>query len=317
MDLEMNCREVDFPQGSEKGIGKVYECFPYETLEFEDIESLKKILERALIEENEDLRLDFSENESIGYTHMLYKFSLMRKRERCASVRVAAEGRRLLSVVIVLSRGCDIKVGKEMRGFREERESRDEIDHAKGSSLPPGQTAITDFIIYRILGQPEVSLDKWKLRIFGEVEKELELSYDDLISLGTSKIRSDFHCVTGWSVREVELEGVPTRKLNELAMFKDSAKWVYAYSEDGYTAPIPIEDFLAEGSMIALKMNGKPLSKEQGFPARLFIPHLYGWKGAKWINALELRREYRDGYWEALGYHERGNVWKEERFKRR
>ena len=70
-----------------------------------------------------------------------------------------------------------------------------------------------------------------------------------------------------------------------------------------------------EDSIVALKMNGKPLSPEQGFPARPFMPHLYGWKSAKWLTKIEFIPDYRDGYWEAYGYHERGDVYEEERFK--
>jgi DMSO/TMAO reductase YedYZ molybdopterin-dependent catalytic subunit len=87
------------------------------------------------------------------------------------------------------------------------------------------------------------------------------------------------------------------------------------HCEDGYTAPVPLEDAMVENSLISFKMNGKPISIEQGFPARPFIPHLYGWKSAKWLTQIEFISEYRDGYWEAYSYNERGNVWDEERFK--
>jgi DMSO/TMAO reductase YedYZ molybdopterin-dependent catalytic subunit len=84
---------------------------------------------------------------------------------------------------------------------------------------------------------------------------------------------------------------------------------------DGYTAPVPLEDAMVEDSLIALKMNGKPIPLQQGFPARPFIPHLYGWKSAKWLTDVEFLPQYEDGYWEMYGYHERGNVWDQERFK--
>ena len=85
---------------------------------------------------------------------------------------------------------------------------------------------------------------------------------------------------------------------------------------DGYTAPVPLEDALVEDSVLAFSMNGRPLSREQGFPARPFIPQLYGWKSAKYVNRMTLLPEYKDGYWEVYGYHQRANIWEEERFKR-
>jgi DMSO/TMAO reductase YedYZ molybdopterin-dependent catalytic subunit len=62
-------------------------------------------------------------------------------------------------------------------------------------------------------------------------------------------------------------------------------------------------------------MSGKPLDTLHGYPARLLFPHLYGWKSAKWISRVVFTDKYTDGYWEALGYHPRGRVEYEERFK--
>lgn len=128
-------------------------------------------------------------------------------------------------------------------------------------------------------------------------------------------IISDFHCVTGWSVKKVKWEGVPLRWLTLKAEVLSKAKWVYVYSLDGYTTIIPLEDFMNKDSLLVLRINDNVLSLEQGFPARIFIPHLYGWKGAKWVETIVFTDHYVDGYWETLGYHERGNVWNEERFK--
>lgn len=78
---------------------------------------------------------------------------------------------------------------------------------------------------------------------------------------------------------------------------------------------MPLEDAMVEDSIIAYRMNSKPIPIQQGFPVRPFIPQLYGWKSAKWLTEIEFLSEYQDGYWENFGYHERGNVWEEERFK--
>jgi len=122
-------------------------------------------------------------------------------------------------------------------------------------------------------------------------------------------------CVTSWSIERPLWEGVPIRYLADAAEVKPEAKWVMFHCYDGYTAPIPVEDALMEDSIVALKMNDRPLTAEQGFPARPFMPHLYGWKSAKWLAKIEFIPEYVDGYWEGYGYHERGDVDEEERFK--
>jgi len=121
--------------------------------------------------------------------------------------------------------------------------------------------------------------------------------------------------VTAWSIKDVIWEGIPFRELAKLAVVKPEAEWVMFHCADGYAAPIPLEDAMVCDSLIALKMNGNPIPREQGFPARPFIPHLYAWKSAKWLTKIEFLKDYKDGYWEAFSYHERGNVWEEERFK--
>ena len=122
-------------------------------------------------------------------------------------------------------------------------------------------------------------------------------------------------CVTKWSIKDVIWDGVAFREIAKLTGVKPEAKWVMFRCADGYTAPVPLEDAMVEDSIIAFQMNGRPIPWQQGFPARPFIPHLYGWKSAKWLNEIEFMPEYRDGYWEMYGYNERGDIWDEERFK--
>jgi|ECHnycMinimDraft_1075156.scaffolds.fasta_scaffold00205_10 DMSO/TMAO reductase YedYZ molybdopterin-dependent catalytic subunit len=181
--------------------------------------------------------------------------------------------------------------------------------------LPPHQRYLKKFIIYAALGIHEVDLKNYKLIIDGLVENKLELSYEDLEKMEHITYVKDFHCVTGWSIEDVKWEGIPLRVLAEKARVKRESKWIMFSCLDGYTAPIPIEDGLSEDSILVMKINDKPLTKEQGFPLRPFIPNLYGWKSAKWLNRITFLKDYEDGYWESYGYHERGNVWDEERFK--
>jgi DMSO/TMAO reductase YedYZ molybdopterin-dependent catalytic subunit len=171
------------------------------------------------------------------------------------------------------------------------------------------------FVIYAALGIPRVSADSWRLKIDGLVNNPLELTYDQLNSGEPFRYVRSAHCVTQWSIKDVEWEGVQMKKLVEPSGVLPSARWVMFHCVDGYTAPVPVEDALHEDSMVAFKINGKPLSAEQGFPARPFMPHLYLWKSAKWLNRIEFIEGYADGYWEMFGYHERANVWEEERFK--
>ncbi len=183
------------------------------------------------------------------------------------------------------------------------------------TTVPPGQSFARRWAIYAALGAPEIKLDSWRLTTKGLVEKELNLSFDDLQKLPQVKLTRSFNCVTSWSIKDVVWEGVAFRELARLTGVKPEAKWVMFHCADDYTAPVPLEDAMVQDSLITFRMNGKPIPTQQGFPARPFIPHLYGWKSAKWLTGIEFLAEYEDGYWENFGYHERGNIWDEERFK--
>ena len=181
--------------------------------------------------------------------------------------------------------------------------------------LPPGQVWGKKFVIYAAMGVQHIDPAKWRLEVTGLIKTPLTFGYDELMGLPMKSYSKSFHCVTSWSIEKPLWEGVPIKYLADAAEVKPEAKWVMFHCYDGYTAPIPVEDALMEDSIVALKMNGRPLSAEQGFPARPFMPHLYGWKSAKWLGKIEFIPEYVVGYWEGYGYHERGDVNEEERFK--
>ena len=66
---------------------------------------------------------------------------------------------------------------------------------------------------------------------------------------------------------------------------------------------------------MAILHDGEPIPAEHGGPARLIVPRLYAWKSAKWIAGVELIAQDRAGFWEANGYHMRGDPWPEERYR--
>ncbi len=170
-------------------------------------------------------------------------------------------------------------------------------------------------MIYAALGVPRIDSGQWKLKIDGLVASPQEYTYRQLASLPQSSLVRSFHCVTRWSIKDVAWEGILMRDLLAPAGVKPEAEWLMFHCAEGYSAPVPLEDAMKDDSILAFKLNGKPLSAEQGFPARPFIPGLYAWKSAKWVNRMELLDGYRDGYWETFGYHERAEIWEEERFK--
>ncbi len=88
---------------------------------------------------------------------------------------------------------------------------------------------------------------------------------------------------------------------------------VHGY-DDGWTTNLTIDDFLTEDALVAILHDGQPLTLEHGGPARLIVPRLYAWKSAKWVAGVELIEKDKPGFWEANGYHMRGDPWREERY---
>ncbi|MCL4341452.1 MAG: molybdopterin-dependent oxidoreductase [Candidatus Thermoplasmatota archaeon] len=188
------------------------------------------------------------------------------------------------------------------------------MDNQKIHVENPGQRYITNWIIYSAIDEPEIDREKWHLTVNGLVKKQISYGYRELQEMPQLKYTCDFNCVTAWSIKDVNWEGPSLRDLIMRSEPSDDADWVMFKCAEGYSTPIPLEYAMTDAAVIALKINGKELNTHQGFPARPFLPELYGWKSAKWLTEVELISGYKEGYWEKYGYHERGLVDKSERY---
>ncbi|UFJ39644.1 sulfite oxidase-like oxidoreductase [Brevibacillus humidisoli] len=181
--------------------------------------------------------------------------------------------------------------------------------------VPPNQKVTTGFPVLHYGDVPTYAdLSKWDFRIFGLVEKETTLTYEQLTSLPMTQVTNDIHCVTGWSKLDNLWEGVPVEEVVKLAGVKPEVKYVMLHAEQGWTANMPLEDFMRPGNLFAVKHNGEPLTPDHGYPLRFVVPHLYFWKSAKWVRGVEFLEKDKPGFWEKNGYHMYGDPWKEQRF---
>jgi DMSO/TMAO reductase YedYZ molybdopterin-dependent catalytic subunit len=180
--------------------------------------------------------------------------------------------------------------------------------------LPPGQRLVNNFPVLDLGIQPEVPLDKWELRIHGQVENPVTLTWEQFLALPQFKDVSDFHCVTTWSQYDMEWEGVSFLSLAELVKPKANATHVFFKSYDGYSTNNPLDVCMDDDVLIAHKWNGKPLTKEHGGPARVIVPKIYAWKGAKFIRDITFLDRDILGFWEVRGYSNTADPWKEDRF---
>ena len=123
------------------------------------------------------------------------------------------------------------------------------------------------------------------------------------------------HCVTTWSKFDMTFSGVAVDTLLAAARPLPSASYVLAFSHTGYTTNLPLADVTDAKAWVTWEVDGGPLPREHGGPARLLVPHLYFWKSAKWIAGLRLLDHDEQGFWERNGYHDRGDPWLEQRYQ--
>lgn len=180
--------------------------------------------------------------------------------------------------------------------------------------LPPGQKLTTGFPVLDLGVQPDIPLAGWKLTVNGLVEKPAALSWAEFNALPQVEDVSDFHCVTTWSKYDCRWSGVAFTTLYELVQPKPEAQFVYFASFDGYSTNVPLAQCLDDDVLVATHFDGAPLAREHGGPARVIIPKLYAWKGAKFVSGISFLAEDKLGFWELRGYSNTADPWKEERY---
>ena len=189
-------------------------------------------------------------------------------------------------------------------------------DARRAERIPPGQSRTRKWPVLDASGPPAIDPGTWRFRISGLTGKEVSWTWQEFLALPRTKVFADFHCVTRWSRLGNLWEGVSTRELiGRAGGARPDAHYVVVYGYDrGWTTNLPLADFLAEDSLVAILHDGESISTEHGGPARLIVPRLYAWKSAKWVAGVELMEQDRPGFWEKNGYHMRGDPWKQERY---
>jgi DMSO/TMAO reductase YedYZ molybdopterin-dependent catalytic subunit len=191
--------------------------------------------------------------------------------------------------------------------------------------LPPGQSLTERFPVLHYGPIPSFDAASWDFKVWGEVEKPLQLSWEQFNQLPRSRLVMDIHCVTRWSKFDTLWEGVSLQALIEKGLLKilPTAHYVLEHAEYGFTVNLPLEVVLAENFILATHFDGQPISVEHGYPLRGVIGAIpgrkdlkdtYFWKGAKWLRGLQFMKEDRPGFWEEAGYSNSADIWKEERF---
>jgi hypothetical protein len=173
-------------------------------------------------------------------------------------------------------------------------------------SLPPigggrrgkfGEFSVVNFL-------PCLHHHTWRFTIDGLVDRSVTFRWEDFLRLPRKVQVSDFHCVEGWSVFDITYEGLKLTDLLAISGIRPEAKYVKFYSADGqYADALSLEQALhMPDVMIAMLMDGEPIPRVLGGPARLVVPQMYAYKAVKWVNRIELIDKPYLGYWEFHGF---------------
>lgn len=176
--------------------------------------------------------------------------------------------------------------------------------HPLQDALPSGLVPSSGWRIYTVAAtMPRFDRPSWRLRIEGLVEQPVSLTYEDLLQLPRAEQVSDFHCVTGWSVKNVRWAGVRFGDLLATVRPHPSARVLsFVSAERPYADTLTLPQARLADAMLAYEMDGKPLRREHGAPARVVIPEMYGYKNVKWVERIVAGDHVEPGYWERRGY---------------
>jgi len=189
-------------------------------------------------------------------------------------------------------------------------------DAAQAARLPPGQHIPVNWPVLHYGRVPVFRPETWDLRVLGATENGLDRcwGWQEFAALPRSRVTADFHCVTKFSVKDIAWEGVPAAALLQAAPPAAAVTHVMVWADFGYSANVRIADFAADDTLFAAHCNGADLTPEHGYPVRLVVPSLYGWKSVKWVRAVEYMTRDRRGFWEERGYHNVADPWREQRY---
>lgn len=182
--------------------------------------------------------------------------------------------------------------------------------------IAPWRTPNEDFyLIHTAIAVPVITPEEYSLRIHGQVDRELTLTYEELANRQFTEAWITLNCVSnevgGDLIGNAWWSGVKISELLAEAGVKSGANAVLQTSADGWTCGTPLAALTDDrDAMLALGMNGEPLPVEHGFPVRMVVPGLYGFVSAtKWVVDLEVTNfDEFDAYWTSRGWSEQAPV---------
>lgn len=140
-----------------------------------------------------------------------------------------------------------------------------------------------------ITGHPvEVDVSSYRLEVSGKVDKQVSLSYEEILGLSPKVTGSPDLVCPGFFVDKAEWSGVPFKTILDMAGVQQDAAWVRMKAADGFSIKVELEVALRSDSFLAYEVQGQTLPVSQGFPLRAVLPGEDGARWVKWIVGLVL-----------------------------
>ena len=157
------------------------------------------------------------------------------------------------------------------------------------------------------VGTPLLDADSWRLELFGDVERPRNWTLEQLAEIGLEEFEAVMVCVhnqLGWTrLGNAQWLGVPLSTLLDRAGVSSDATTLVTRAVDGYTISLPLEVLRRMPGYLVVGMNGTSLPARHGFPARVFVPGLYGqYTGVKWVTQLQVTTGPHADYWAKRGW---------------
>lgn len=175
------------------------------------------------------------------------------------------------------------------------------------AGLSPEVTPVGKFYtVSKNIFDPAVDAGTWKLTVRGHVERPYSLTLEELRRLPAVTKPHTLMCISneigGDLISNAVWKGTPLKSLLERAGPRAGASKLVLRGRDAYSSAFPLSAALLDGTMLAYEMNGKPLERQHGFPARVLVMGLYGFKNVKWLSELEVVDFDFKGYWESRNW---------------
>ncbi|MBM4418585.1 MAG: hypothetical protein FJ033_09780 [Chloroflexi bacterium] len=168
--------------------------------------------------------------------------------------------------------------------------------------IPP-QTIFRRWRVNTVESHTTVDLHSWRLTIDGMIERPRTLDYAQVLAEPYHRQASDLHCVEGWGFTDIDWEGILLSTILDTAGVTREATHVNFFTFPGiYSDSLTLDQARLPDTMLAYRANGEPLKEQHGYPLRLVVPTMYGYKSVKWLDRIEVVRGRHLGYWEQRGW---------------